>query len=231
MRVHYFQHVPFETPANILNWAKERGHTIKGTHLYKNQPFPDFSSFDMLVVMGGPMGVYDEDKYPFLKKEKVFIENAIMLGKKVLGICLGAQLIADVLGAKVYKNKYKEIGWFPVNLTEEGKNSFIFQDFPQEFTPFHWHGDTFDIPKGAKRIAYNEATENQAFEIEGKIVGLQFHLETTKESAKALIENSKEELKEKGKYIQTPEEMLSKDDYFTVIKHQLYNMLDKLEKA
>ena len=231
MRIHYFQHVPFESPANILNWAKERGHSITGTHLYKNQPFLDFSSFDMLVVMGGPMGVYDDDKYPFLKREKVFIENAINLGKKVLGVCLGAQLIADVLGAKVYKNKYKEIGWFPVNLTEEGKQSYIFKNLPDEFTPFHWHGDTFDLPRGARRIAYNQATQNQAFEIDGRIVGLQFHLETTKESAKELIKNSQEELKEKGKYIQSPEEMLSKDDYFTLIKYQLYQLLDNFEKA
>ncbi len=231
MRIHYLQHVPFESPANILNWAKERGHSITGTHLYKNQPFPDFSSFDMLVVMGGPMGVYDENKYSFLKREKVFIENAINLGKKVLGVCLGAQLIADVLGAKVYKNKYKEIGWFPVNLTEEGKQSDIFKNLPNEFTPFHWHGDTFDLPRGAKRTAYNEATQNQAFEIDGKIIGLQFHLETTKESAKELIENSQEELKEKGKYIQSLEEMLSKDDYFTLIKYQLYQLLDNFEKA
>ncbi len=231
MRIHYFQHVPFESPANILNWAKERGHTITGTHLYKNDPFPDFSSFDMLVVMGGPMGVYDDDKYSFLKREKVFIENSLKLGKKVLGVCLGAQLIADVLGAKVYKNKYKEIGWFPVNLTDEAKQSKVFKDLPDEFTPFHWHGDTFDLPKGARHIAYNKATLNQAFEIEGKVIGLQFHLETTKESAKQLIENSQEELKEKGKYIQAPDDMLSKDDYFTVIKHQLYTLLDNFQNT
>ena len=231
MRIHYFQHVPFETPANIKNWAKEKGHSIKGTHLYKNQPFPDFASFDMLVIMGGPMGVYDEDKYPFLKKEKVFIENTINLGKKVIGICLGAQIIAEVLGAKVYKNKYKEIGWFPVNLTEESKKSFLFESFPEEFTPFHWHGDTFELPQNAKKIAYNEATENQAFEFNnGKVVGFQFHLETTIESAQALIQNSQEELKEKGKYIQSEKEMLSKNEYFTVIKYLLYDFLDRIEK-
>ncbi|WP_211325058.1 type 1 glutamine amidotransferase [Hydrogenothermus marinus] len=131
MRIHYFQHVPFETPANIENWAKEKGHLFKGTYLYKNQPFPDFSSFDMLVIMGGPMSVSDENKYPFLKREKIFIENAIKLNKKVVGICLGAQLIAEVLGSKVYKNKEKEIGWYPVYLTDEGKKSNIFKDLLQ----------------------------------------------------------------------------------------------------
>ena len=231
MRIHYFQHVPFEPPANIENWAKKRDFKIKGTKLYKNEPFPDFSSFEILVVMGGPMGVYDDSKYKFLVKEKIFIENAINLNKKVLGVCLGAQLIADVLGAKVYKNKYKEIGWFPVELTEEGKKSKNFKDFPNSFTAFHWHGDTFDLPDGAVRIASNKATQNQAFEYNnGKILGLQFHLETTYNSAKELIENSQEELKEKGVFIQSPEEMLNKKENFQTIEKLLFKLLDNFIK-
>ena len=231
MRIHYFQHVPYEPPAYIKNWAEKKGFTFRGTHLYKNEPFPDFSSFDMLVVMGGPMGVYDEDKYPFLKREKVFIENAIKFDKKVLGICLGAQLIANVLGAKVYKNKYKEIGWFPVNLTKEGKNQYLFNGFPDEFMPLHWHGDTFDIPAGAVKVAYNEATENQAFVYNNKVVALQFHLEATETSLKDLIQNSQEELKETGKYIQSPEKMLSNKDYFTVSNVLMEKLLENLSKG
>ena len=227
MRIHYLQHVPFEPPANIENWVRKKGFQIKGTKLYKNEPFPDFSSFDMLVVMGGPMGVYDDNKYKFLTKEKIFIENAINLNKKILGVCLGAQLIADVLGAKVYKNKYKEIGWFPVELTDEGKNSKNFKDFPNSFIAFHWHGDTFDLPNGAVRIAFNKATKNQGFEYNnGKVLGLQFHLETTYNSAKELIENSQEELKEKGVFIQSPEEILNKKENFQTIEKLIFKLLD-----
>lgn len=128
MRIHYIQHVHFETPANIYRWADYKS-TRWGTKLFLNDPFPDIGSFDLLVILGGPMGVYDEDEYPWLKDEKKFIERSIKSGKKILGICLGAQLIADVLGGKVYKNRYKEIGWFDVQLTSEGKN----QNFSQIF--------------------------------------------------------------------------------------------------
>jgi len=228
MRIHFFQHVLFEPPVNIENWAKERNINYSFTRFFNNEPFPDFSSFDALVVMGGPMGVYDEDKFPYLKKEKVFIENSIKLGKKVLGVCLGAQLIADVLGAKVYKNKEKEIGWFPIYLTEDGKKTKTFGNFPDEVMAFHWHGDTFDIPSGFKKVFYNDTTPNQAFISEDeRILGLQFHFEVSQESVKKLIENSLDELKEGGKFIQSSEKMQSKDYYFTVAKNNLYEMLDK----
>ncbi len=231
MRIHYFQHVPYEPPAYIEKWAEKKGYSIKGTHFYKNDLFPDFSSFDLLVVMGGPMGVYDEDKYPFLRKEKVFIENAIRLNKKVLGICLGAQLIAEVLGARVYKNKEKEIGWFPTYLTPEGKKQTLFQDFPDEFMPLHWHGDTFEIPSGAVRTAYSDITPNQAFVYGTNVVALQFHLEVTPESLKGLIDNSKDELEEKGNYIQSPQQMLSKNEYFVVSNSLMEKLLENLTKS
>ncbi len=229
MKIHYLQHVHFEDPANIFKWAKEKGHEIKGSRLFLKEPLPAVEDFDLLVVMGGPMGIYDEKDFPFLKEEKKFLEKVIKENKKVLGICLGAQLIADVLGAKVYKNQYKEIGWFPVYKTKEAEGSKIFKDFPDSFTAFHWHGDTFDIPSGSKHIFYSEGCKNQAFEYNnGKVIGLQFHFETTPESAKALIENSIEELKEKGKYIQSSDEILSKKENFSQIEKLLYKMMDKL---
>ncbi len=229
MRIHYLQHVHFETPANILKWADEKNLQVKGTRLFFNEKLPPIDDFDMLVVMGGPMGIYDEKEFPWLVEEKKFIEKAISKNKKVLGICLGAQLIADVLGAKVYKNKYKEIGWFPVFKTEEAKNSKIFYDFPDSFTAFHWHGDTFEIPEGAVHIFYSEGCNNQAFEYNnGNVVALQFHLETNEESAKALIQNSVEELKEKGRFIQEPDYILSKKENFSQIETLLYRMMDRL---
>jgi GMP synthase (glutamine-hydrolysing) len=230
MKIHYLQHVEFETPANILKWAERKGHTISGTHLYKNENLPDLKDFDFLVIMGGPMGIYDEEDYPFLKEEKIFIKEAINGNKLVLGICLGAQLIADVLGSKVYKNKEKEIGWFDVKLTEELKKTKIFKNFPKKFKAFHWHGDTFDIPNGAIHIAESEACKNQAFEYNhGKVVALQFHLEVDKNAVKRLIENSEEELKEKGKYIQFPEKMLKNTQHFEEVENLLFKMLDNME--
>jgi len=206
MRIHYLQHVPFEDIANIGKWA--RGYPITRTALYEGQVLPTSDDeFDFLVVMGGSMGVYDEKKYPWLLEEKKFIEKAIKTNKIVLGICLGAQLIANVLGAKVYKNKYKEIGWYPVVLTEDAKSSKVFSGFKDRFIAFHWHSDTFDIPSGAKRLAETEACKNQAFEYKGRVFGLQFHLESTHETIRLLAENCACELV-KGKYIQTKKELL-----------------------
>ncbi len=232
MKIHYLQHVEFETPANILKWAENKGFPVTGTHFYKNEKLPELEDFDFLVVMGGPMGIYDEEDYPYLKEEKKFIKEAIKSNKKVLGICLGAQLIADVLGGKVYKNSYKEIGWFLVKLTKDAEKSKIFNDFPDEFTGFHWHGDTFDIPRDAVHTVYSEGCKNQAFEYNGgKVVALQFHLEVDKNSVKRLIENSEEELKEKGKYIQSPEDMLKNEEYFQNIEKLLFDMLEKIENV
>src|SRR5690606_32591469 len=114
---------------------------------------------------------------PWMKEEKKLIEKAILKGKRVIGICLGAQLIADVLGARVFPNKEKEIGWFPIELTEEGQKSPFFAGFNKTETVFHWHGDTFEIPKGAEHIASSKVCENQAFLFDHKVLGLQFHLE------------------------------------------------------
>ncbi len=228
MRIHYLQHVPYETPANIFKWAKEKNITMSGTHLYEDEPFPDFSSFDMLLIMGGPMGVYDEDKYPFLKKEKIFIENAIKLGKKVFGICLGAQLIAEVMGSKIYKCENKEIGWFPVFKTDEAEKSKYFFDFPEKLEVFHWHGDTFDLPKGTKHIFYSEGCKNQAFESEdGKILGLQFHFEVDEDTVKTWIKEGEDEIKGGGKYIQKPEDMLANKQLFENLEKHLYILMDR----
>lgn len=227
MRIHYLQHVPFEGIANIGKWAKGKDYPVTGTALYKECALPTLDEFDFLVVMGGPMGVSDEKNFPWLLEEKKFIEQAIKENKIVLGICLGAQLIADVLGAKVYKNKYKEIGWYPVSLTKDAKSSKVFSGFKDRFIAFHWHGDTFDIPTGAKRITETEACENQAFEYKEKVFGLQFHLESTHKSIKLLAENCARELV-KDKYIQRKEELLSNPAYLKEIEKGMIVMLDRI---
>jgi GMP synthase-like glutamine amidotransferase len=228
MRLHYLQHVPFEDLAGIEDWAKDRGHEITRTLLFDGQVLPGMNEFDWLVIMGGPMNIYEEDKYPWLAREKGFIREAISSNKIVLGICLGAQLISDVLGGKVRKNLYKEIGWYLVTLTPEGQNSRIFRVLPNSFMAFHWHGDTFEIPPQAHRAAKSEGCANQAFAL-GKAVGLQFHLESSMDSIDHLIENCSDELVD-GKYIQSPTELLSHIDRFPEINRLMALFLDNMEK-
>ena len=215
MRAHYFQHVPFEGLGSIEPWLKNAGYEISSTQFFNSEVLPEIKDIDLLVVMGGPMSVNDEQKYPWLAKEKKYIRSAINVGRSVLGICLGAQLIANAMGSRVFPNSVKEIGWFPVKAVES-ENTFAFQ-FPKEIEVFHWHGETFSLPKGAVKIAESKGCENQAFQIGSNVIGLQFHLETTPLSAKAIIENCRDELVE-GEYIQSETDILSapKERYLSI---------------
>ena len=208
MRIHYLQHVPFEGLGNIENWALSKRHQISDTQLYNDEPLPEPEEFDWLIVMGGPMNIYEEDRFPWLAREKTFIKDAIDAGNIVLGVCLGAQLIASVLGAKIHKNQYPEIGWFDVRLTDAASKSRVFRRLPERFAAFHWHGDTFDLPPGAAGIAESDACRNQAFECGGgRVIGLQFHLDTTLESIRRLVEHCGDELVP-GEYVQSGDELL-----------------------
>lgn len=231
MRIHYIQHVPFEGPASIAKWADTRGHSMTATHVYQNQSFPNLKAFDWLIIMGGPMSIYDEEKYAWLGKEKAIVKQSIDSGKTVIGICLGAQLIADVLGADVYPNEYKEIGWHPIELTPEGTASELFGFLPARFTAFHWHGDTFSIPDGAVHLSKSEGCENQAFVYDSRVLGLQFHLESTRESVGALIENCRSEVIS-DKFIQSFDVLLSHpDDGFRQLNDGMFGILDRLPNA
>lgn len=206
MNVHYLQHVSFEDPGMIEQWLIEREHLIKCSRLYLEEPLPDYESFDLLIVMGGPMSVKDEKEYPWLLDEKIFLEEAIKREKKILGICLGAQLLAEVMGARIFKNAHPEIGWFPVNLTPEAGSSPLFNGLPEEFTPFHWHGETFEVPEEAVRTSESEGCKNQSFTFGNRILGLQFHIEMTEFNINNLIVNCYDEIRD-GRYIQEPVEM------------------------
>lgn len=230
MNVHYLQHVPFEGLGSMETWFKNQGHTITVTHLYKNEELPSIEDIDWLIVMGGPMGVEDQAIYPWLTKEKAFIKQAIDQNKIVLGICLGAQLIADVLGAYIIKNTYREIGWFPIQLSEEAKTTELGASLPEEFDVFHWHGDTFSIPDHAIRLASSEACLNQGFILNDKVVALQFHLETTATSALDLTIHCKNEL-DNSQYVQTADEILVKPKRFTDINQIMDLILGYLEKS
>ncbi len=194
MRIHCLQHVPFEGPGFISDWALRHGFLLTSTALYAGEALPDPAAFDFLIVMGGPMGVYDQDEYPWLVAEKSFIKGCIRIKKKVLGICLGAQLIADVLGARVYANAHKEIGWHPVHKVPAASRTPFAQVFPDEFFAFHWHGDTFDLPMDAVHLAQSDACRHQAFFYPPATLGLQFHLESSRESIEQLITHCAHEL-------------------------------------
>lgn len=228
LRIHYLQHVAFEGLGSIEEWALNNGHLLSVTKLYEAAVYLDINEIDWLIVMGGPMGVYDEDKYGWLIEEKKYIQQAIAAGKTVLGICLGSQLIAEVLGAKVYPNNEKEIGWFDIHLTPTAVNNELFFDAPPTIKVFHWHGDTFDLPKDALHLAYSEACKHQAFVYNKKVLGLQFHIETTEESLEDMSTYGTEELEEGKKYIQSAEKIYHQRSLAQSNKTLLFTLLDRL---
>jgi GMP synthase-like glutamine amidotransferase len=229
VRLHFLQHVWFEDLAYIKTWADRRKVKISRTAFFSDEPVPGVDSFDWLVIMGGPMGVYDEKEYPWLVDEKRFIGEAIDKGKKVLGICLGAQLIAAVYVSKIYPNRDMEIGWFNVFKTGHGKASKAFSALPESFEAFHWHGDTFDLPNGAKRIFQSEACKNQAFELGQSVIGLQFHLESNVESIDKLIDNCGLQLN-KQKFVQASSQMRERYKEVQHINKLMSNLLEEFFK-
>jgi GMP synthase (glutamine-hydrolysing) len=225
MKIHILQHVPFETPGVIEAWIKNNKHEASVTQFYNGDKLPPVPSFDWLIVMGGPMGVNDEDRIPWLKEEKSFIKSVINDDKVVIGICLGAQLIASVLGARVFANEEKEIGWFPVKTTIYAAELFSF--LPRTITVFHWHGDTFDLPENALLLAESDACKNQLFVWNEKVTGIQFHLEVTEESVKGMVENCRAEIKP-AKYVQTEDDILSGGEFLSNCNSLMMTFLDNL---
>lgn len=199
MRIQTLQHVPFEDIGSMAQDFQQAGYPVNTTHWYRGDSAPSLDSFDVLIVMGGPMGVYDEAAFPWLREEKALIKAAIEAGKKVIGICLGAQLIACVCGATVSRNPHREIGWFP--LTRQAPDEPIAR-LLDGVEVFHWHGDTFDLPAGAVWLASSDACRNQAFRLGNSVFGFQFHLETTPTSAAALLEHCGDEL-DGSRYVQS----------------------------
>lgn len=181
MRVLIVKNTAIEGPGTIEDYLKVIRAPYRIINISEGEEVPELSDFSHLVIMGGPMAVYEMDRYRFLKEEALLIERAIRSGLHILGICLGAQMIAHVLGARVYPGKTKEIGWYEVSLTEEGKMDKVMSQLSEngKATVFQWHGDTFDIPAGAERLASSELFENQAFRYSDGIYALQFHIEVT----------------------------------------------------
>lgn len=227
VKIHYFQHVEYEDLGSIADWAKQRHHPVSATRWHCGDTPPHLDEVDLLIIMGGPMNIYEDNLYPWLAAEKRFIAAAIAAGKRVLGVCLGAQLIADVMGAKVTANAFKEIGWFPVHKST-GANGPFAAALPESFTAFHWHGDTFNLPPGATRLAHSVACENQAFSVDDQILGLQFHLEVAPINVQTWAEQGSHELVE-APYIQSPGAMLADPEQFKQLNQLMQKLLDQFD--
>ena len=236
MTVHYLQHVPFEGLGAVEDWCATRGHAVTVTRLFE-EPLPSRFEGDLLVVLGGPMNIYEEDRFPWLAAEKAFLRGAIADGARVLGICLGAQLLSDVLGGQVLRNPEREIGWYPVELTVEAGMIPGFDRLPRHFDALHWHGDTFSIPEGAMRLARSEACADQAFAWDGgRVMGLQFHLEETAESLALLVRHAAHGLALPGgdgaeggampPWVSAAAELLSPEAPFAACRTLLFELLD-----
>ncbi|TRO45170.1 type 1 glutamine amidotransferase [Pseudomonas sp. ALS1279] len=205
MHVQVLQHVPFEGVGSMADWFQTRGATLHYTRFYEaDARLPDPASCDLIVAMGGPMSVNDESELPWLIEEKTFLRQAIEQGVPVLGICLGAQLIASALGARVQPNAQAEIGWFPVwRAASVGEGCFV---FPDRIELLHWHGETFELPAGATLLASSEACPHQAFQLGRRVIGLQCHPEMTPAIVADLLDACADELRP-GPWVQTPAQL------------------------
>jgi GMP synthase-like glutamine amidotransferase len=206
MRAHVIQHVPFEGPAAIAEWLAERGHELT-TSLAPRDEYPPAEDVNLVFVMGGPMSADDEVASPWLHAEKHFIASVIAAGRPVLGVCLGAQILAEVIGGTVRRNADPEIGWFPVERTREGAEEPFFSAWDEPVLVGHWHGDTFDLPLGIEPAFSSKACRNQAFVFDGRVVGLQFHLEWTEPALQCLIAECGDELAAGGAFVMTAEQI------------------------
>jgi GMP synthase-like glutamine amidotransferase len=228
MRILLLQHDPLDGPGTLVEWAASRNHSVAICLICQGDPLPPLESFDLLVSLGGPMGSYEEAKHPWLVTEKEYLRQAVAAGKKILGLCLGCQLLADALGGRAFRHTCKEFGWQPIEPLPEGTTWFGTSD---SFKAFQWHGDTYSLPPGAVQLARNGATQQQAFLLNGHsgspVIGLQFHLEWTEVMAR-------EALAEPGvaptasPSVQTPEEILSDLSLFDAARHRFFALMDRL---
>jgi GMP synthase (glutamine-hydrolysing) len=225
MKIHCIQHETFEGLAHIGKWILERHHELNYTLTYRDEQFPVHPDFELLIIMGGTASVYETGEDRRVLKEKEFIEKAIRMNKKVLGICFGAQILANILGAKVYPSQHREIGWFPVYFNQELKKKLNF--LPTEITAFHWHGDTFDLPQGAIHLAFSDCTANQGFIYKENVMALQFHLEMNESAIRNLLSELDHTLIPE-KFVQSDSEIKKRVDLFQENNKLMESFLDYL---
>jgi len=225
MRVHFISHAVFESLGAIEKWVRDRDFQLTGSMPYKGEVLPDIKDIDFLCILGGPQSSTKIEKFPYLQDEINYIKQALDQDKYVFGVCLGAQLIGEALGAKTEQSPTKEVGVYPVTLTESGQADQLFDGFPKSFDVSHWHYDMPGIADGVEILAESKGCPRQAYRYGKKVVGTQCHFEFTLQSALRLIKNCPEDLSP-GEYTQTVEE-LSKNDYCT-INQRLFKILDRM---
>jgi GMP synthase-like glutamine amidotransferase len=224
MRVHWLQHAPFEDLGCIAPWLAQLGAQVSCTRLHAGEALPAATAFDWLIVMGGPMNIYEYAAHPWLRAEKQLIRAALASGRRLLGICLGSQLIADVLGAPVTRNAEPEIGWFEVALQAAAAGSHFFKGFPPRFHAFHWHGDTFALPAATQTLMSSAACAQQAFELDGRVAAIQFHLEVTAANAREWFLH---EQPAPARYVQPAEQILAALDRFADNNRLMLQLLER----
>lgn len=212
-------HGPGTRPDATVEWAFEQGHVVDIRYLFRGDEIPLLSEFDWLVTTGGPMNSTDDENFPFLAREAQLIQQAISAGKAVLGLCLGAQLIARAMGAKVHRNAHWEVGWHSVRVDDAylGKGDFVV---------FQWHQDTFDLPEGAARIATNSITENQAFRISPRVVATQFHPEAV---TKWIQESAVDPVYPAGPFVQLPNDIVQGLIHLPAMNYWFRRLLHQIE--
>jgi GMP synthase (glutamine-hydrolysing) len=225
MRIHYITHASYEGLGVIRQWATEKNFVLTGTKSHEGEILPDPDSFDVLIIMGGPQSACEIAKYPYLQNEVKLIQAANKKNKYILGICLGGQLIGTAFGAPAQRSPEKEIGYFPIEITTEGKSDRIFQHLPDSFPSIHWHFDMMGLPKEAKLLAKSAGCPRQAIQFNERVYGLQFHLEFTPDRLQTLIDQCRDDFA-KSPYTQTPREMLAAN--FSTSEFLMRTILDKL---
>ena len=211
----------------ILNAAGISIHTI---HIFAGEKVPaELGTDDGLIVLGGPVSVYESEKYPYLINEIRLIETVLQENKPILGICLGSQLLASALGANIIKSGQQEIGWFPVTLSEAAQTDVLWNGVENEFMAYHWHGDVFNLPEDAVSLASSMLTEHQAFTHKERAYGILFHPEATKEIIWGMTQNFAEEAEGAGV---TQKEILEDSEKyllaFQAIADKIFNRWVKL---
>lgn len=228
MKIHILQHVPFEGPGHILKWASEHGIELSYTLFFETvYQLPEIDQIDAVIIMGGPMSVYDESQYQWLLPEKAFIRGCILAGKKILGICLGAQLASICLGAGVYSASHKEIGWQQVQaIAQHSAGNWLSKLFEESPAVFHWHGESFDIPQGARDLLVSAANNHQAYLYQDKVLALQFHLEATRETIADLLLHCSADLIPSA-YVQSAEEIKARLSSVPLINKLMEKILSR----
>ena len=233
MLIHILQHVAHEGPGLVADWAAARGHTLRLHSVFGEDitPLPVLAQGEGLLILGGPMSVHDEAVLPWLEPEKAFIRAVIATGSPTLGICLGAQLLAEALGSNVADGAELEIGWFPVQVSAEARMSPVLAHAPGEVTVMHWHGETFSVPPGAVPLGSSAACANQGFIWQNQVVGLQFHPEIKADLLTVMLQYEGHELTNGGSFVQSAEAIAAGlSEHEAGARELLFGILDSLFK-